>query len=582
MKRFLFPVIILSLLFVAAGVHADVTVTLSLGANTSTLNDSVHLVVSVNGSRNTSSQPDIQGLENFRVTSGGTSSRMEIINGQYNSAVDYTYYLQPREMGLFEIGPARVDIKGKTYLSNKATLKVVKASQKSDGESAPLLLRAEVSSDTLFLEQQAVYTLKLYLRARVSDVSLNLPEVDGLAFKKLSDPTEYQGVYEGQSYRIFELRYAVIPEREGDYSIPPARMSMTLYDQQRGGRDSFFEERFFSFAQGRPVELASNPLTLKITPLPETGRPGDFSGLVGSFSMTSKCSPLSLKTGESATLTARISGSGNVNSIPDLAPPKIENVKIYTDQPVLETKTDSEGFHGSKTMKWALVFEKEGVYRIPPLALSYFDPKEKAYRQIKTDPYEMTVTPGEKKEIKIAVNTGPAAPPKNGSKQEVKQLGRDILPIHASLSYLSSDAPGYGRKLLMIPVLLAPLVIFLGLFGVALLRKQSGRTVVAQRSKKAAGNFYRKAKSSHISSRDMTLAVRDYLNERFVLNAGSLTPSEAGAVVEARGAKKETVRELESLLQRLENAVYTGNADEACPLCAEMAQVIKRIEEETR
>ena len=58
---------------------------------------------------------------------------------------------------------------------------------------------------------------------------------------------------------------------------------------------------------------------------------------------------------------------------PDLKIPELDHIKVYADQPVLESTQDSEGLRGTKTMKWALVPEKEGRLEVPPVAVSYFD-----------------------------------------------------------------------------------------------------------------------------------------------------------------------------------------------------------------
>ena len=70
---------------------AAVSVNLNLDRTEATLADSVRMVVTVSGSRNTQSKPVIKGLENFTVRQGGTSSRVEIIYGKVNAGIDYTY-----------------------------------------------------------------------------------------------------------------------------------------------------------------------------------------------------------------------------------------------------------------------------------------------------------------------------------------------------------------------------------------------------------------------------------------------------------------------------------------------------------
>ena len=105
----------------------DVSVTLKLDRPEATLLDSITMVVSVSGTRKSDTQPTLKGLEDFNVRTGGTSSRIEIINGKVNAGIDYTYALQPKKNGTFTIGPAEVKIKGKTIKSNTETLTIVKS-----------------------------------------------------------------------------------------------------------------------------------------------------------------------------------------------------------------------------------------------------------------------------------------------------------------------------------------------------------------------------------------------------------------------------------------------------------------------
>ena len=129
-------------------------------------------------------------------------------------------------------------------------------------------------------------------------------------------------------------------------------------------------------------------------PLPQEGRPADFSGLVGSFTLESTVEPRQLKAGESVTLTATVRGRGNAKRIPELKIPPLDGLKIYADQPVLKDENDGEGVVVSKTMKWALVPERDGRYRIPALAMSYFDTAAGRYRTLKTAEATLSVAPG--------------------------------------------------------------------------------------------------------------------------------------------------------------------------------------------
>ena len=77
------------------------------------------------------------------------------------------------------------------------------------------------------LMEEALYTLKLYRLERIADLSLALPEVDGIEYKGLGKPLEYTRARGGQTFQVFELRYAVSAAQEGRYQLAPARRDTT-------------------------------------------------------------------------------------------------------------------------------------------------------------------------------------------------------------------------------------------------------------------------------------------------------------------------------------------------------------------
>ena len=157
--------------------------------------------VSVSGSRDSDATPALNGLGDFMVTEGGRSSRVEIINGKINSGITYTYFIQPRKIGIFKIGPALIKKDGRTLKSNIATLTVTASSQQSGNDRKPVFIEAAISSHDIYVEQQALYTLKLYRRVNVDNLSLNLPKMEHIVFKQLGKPHEYQTTYAGSCIR---------------------------------------------------------------------------------------------------------------------------------------------------------------------------------------------------------------------------------------------------------------------------------------------------------------------------------------------------------------------------------------------
>lgn len=583
MKKSILRILLFSVFFhVPCLASEDVSVTLKLDRPEATLLDSITMVVSVSGARKSDMQPTLKGLEDFNVRTGGTSSRIEIINGKVNAGVDYTYALQPKKTGAFTIGPAEVKVKGKTIKSNAETLTIVKSIQSPDVDRGPLFLMAVLSPKQVFVEEQAIYTLKLFRQARVGDISLGLPEAEHLTFKQLGKPVEYQSVYKGQSYQVLEVRYALISSREGIYGVRSSRMSMTVFQSGRKSSRSLFDDPFFSFSSGKPVTIASEPLELNVLPLPQKGRPTDFSGLVGNFNIKSHLEPSKIRAGESATMTVLLSGRGNVKRIPDLKLPELEKIKVYADQPVLVEETDSKGLAGSKTMKWALVPEKEGEYQIPSLSISFFDTTSRQYRVIKSPALSLSVLPVEKTPARISPDVLKGHKTEGASKQEVRELGHDILPVHTSIKDLHSGIRSGVGGLAFWLILVIPFFVYAATFFIQKFHGKTTVSVAAARARKAAKTLTQQCRKGELSSNDLTSSIRRYLNERFDLSLGSLTPDEAADIVGSRGVSDTTTERLRTALQELEDAIYTGKGQETCDMGGDIPKLIKQIEKEIR
>lgn len=568
--------------WVPTAVNADVSVTLKLDRSEATLADTVGMVVSVTGTQQTSGPPTLQGVELFHVTSGGTSSRVEVINGKVNASLDYTYTLQTKHTGAFKVGPAQVTVEGKTYTSNTVRLLVTKPSQTGGTDRGPLFLTAELSKKNVVVEEQTVYILKLHRRVNVREISLTLPEMEYLTFTQLGNPRKYRSVHKGRPYEVLEVCYALVPSKEGVYALEPARMNMTLL--QSGDRSPFgglFNDPFFSFDRGKPVGVASESLELAVSPLPEAGRPVGFSGLVGQFGMASTLQPPEVKAGESSTLTVRVKGRGNVNLVPDMNLPALDRIKVYADQPVLDVQPDDKGIAGEKTMKWALVPEKEGRMEIPPLVLTFFDTDTRTYRTLKTPPHELWVLPGEGTTDK-AEEDEEKGMVSGTEKEEVAQIGRDILPVHTAMKDFLKPTRLRPQGWAFRAMLLIPCLVYLGAFGLQRLRRQAFGSRTESKAKRAAKDFRKKCRLEDLSSSDLILFIRDYINDRFGLSVGALTPDEAAEILETGGATDDSLEKMREVMQKLEDAVYTGNGHRPCEDEEEIERLILRLDKEIR
>ena len=195
------------------------------------------------------------------------------------------------------IGPIRVTVDGKTFESESQSLVVRTASQPGSSDRGPVFAQVSVSSGDIYVDEQVLYTLKLYYRVNVGNLSLSLPEMEYVNFQQLGRPLEYQSTYEGRTYQVLEIRHALMVSKPGAFVILPSQLKMTV--RQPGSRsvfDNFFNGSFTGFSSNRPLTLTTDPIDLQVKALPKEGRPADFTGLVGTFQMTSTldaCQPKS-------------------------------------------------------------------------------------------------------------------------------------------------------------------------------------------------------------------------------------------------------------------------------------------------
>ena len=535
---------ILCIFFLAFSANAseDISIDLTLDRSSVVLTDTIVMKVTVTGKRK-SSFPEIEGLSSFNVAKGGTASRFEFVNGSMSSGIEYTFYLTPLKLGKFVVGPAQVRIKNEIYSSNSANLTVSKAKNNQAGTaSRPLFLEARISKNNLYLNQNALYTLTLFMREQVSNISLEMPEVEGLVFESLTEPQKYSKIINAKRYEVIELKYILIPKKLGEYSIPAAGMRMTVYKRNR--RDSFFEDPFFNMGSGKPVYLSSNEIQLNVKNLPVQNIPDNFSGLVGRFDVKAKLDPVEVRANESATLTISVQGQGNVRQIPDLKLADIKGLKIYHDKPQLTINKGESAISGEKIMKWAIVPEKGGKYIIPSMALAFFDPEKGLYRELKTESFSLKSNPvadaASSNLISISGDNHVSNVKAKNNKQEITRIGKDIFPVHTSVDPVKALRQQEFFNRIFILLLLAPPFIFLALLAGRKLFKNNNKNRLNIRSRNAGKNFLKKVRSRDLSPEEIHAEVLNYLNNRFLLKGGLLTPNEVYDLLINRGASPET------------------------------------------
>jgi hypothetical protein len=133
-----------------------------------------------------------------------------------------------------------------------------------------------------------------------------------------------------------------------------------------------------------PYTIHAGPLELVIVPIPDQGRPPDFSGAVGSFHFSATLAPTNVVVGELLTARLSINGTGDLTgaTMPRFSPGR--HFRIY--EPVRVPGTAD----GQTVFEQTLVPLSTQATLLPAVSFSFFDPDTAAYRSITQGPFNLS------------------------------------------------------------------------------------------------------------------------------------------------------------------------------------------------
>lgn len=496
-------------------------------------------------------QPLLKNTEGFETRPMGSSSQIRIINGDYSSSKIFQFLLTPRDAGEFTIGPAEITVGGKTYQSGTVTLSIAKgapspASPQEAGDRAAFVT-AEISNAHPYVNEPIVYTFRFYNRVPIRGTELKPPDFSDFRKEPLGDARHSQKVINGQTWEVNEVQWALFPLKSGKVEVGPANLVAGLVMPSQ--RDPFFDnDPFFSgvFQQAQRKQFSTEPMTIDVRPLPEQGKPTDFSGLVGTPRLSAQISARDVEVGDSLTLTLTVQGSG---AIRDLPAPVLEggsDFKIYDDQPNFKASTGKEGLEGTKVFKKAIVPLKAGEITLQPFRVSYFDPKTGQYQAVSTDPISLHIRPSSHPEANtLAVSKGP------------ETQGNNPLP-RITPPTLTPKA----RNLLIgaaLAVLLMTVTVWLWKRHRDRIRSNPN---LLRRKKAVSSALSAIRRLDQANDRDFpekaASLLRNFLGDRTGIDGGSLTPADIHPRLEPLGASWETRETIRKFLNDCDAALYGG------------------------
>lgn len=541
-----------------------------------------------------------QDVKSFRASSmkgldilaGPYESRMtssQYVNGKGStvSSITYTYTVMASNKGTFTIAPASIIANGNPITSNVLKIKVLPANQAGSSSSSSkgaasraqssgtkisandLIIVGSVNKSNVYEQEALVLTYKIYTLVDLRGFdNVKLPDFKGFQSQEVELPQTKQFTleqYKGKNYHsVIYRQFVLFPQQSGKLVINPARFDAAI------AKAMHTDDPFDAFFNGgsNVVEVKKSIMTPQITvnvsALP-AGKPANFCGGVGGFSLSSSINSKEVKTNDAITIKLTISGVGNLKLIET---PKIEfpkDFEVYDPKVTNKFTLTKSGLSGSKVIEYLAIPRYAGAYKIPSVSFSYFDSNSGSYKTLKTQEYNLKVAKGAGNADQVIANFT--------NKEDLKVLGSDIRYIKTNEVTLSENGDFLFGSLLYYLLYIIPGCLFIAFViiyrkqavenaNVAKVRTKKANKVAAKRMKNAEKLLKENKKEQFYD--EVLKALWGYISDKLNIPVSKLTKDNVDSELTSYGVNAELTKEFLSVLNLCEFARYApGDPNEA-------------------
>lgn len=362
--------------------------------------------------------------------SNSLAAESRLINGKftYQRRHQYSFILYPRKSGSLKIAELSVPVGNDTLKSEDITVYVrgsggaprpdpVPAPGADDEEginpaaprTAPGLpaehprefnsdftVHLQVNKRSVYVGEPIVAEYYLYDTNNIVAADIKRwPSFEGFWKEDLqiASRIDFEPVWAGnrQMRRALIGRYALYPGRPGKLRLPQLLIQANYLwrNEDRAGADPF--ARFFSRADTRSATHSNPEVAVEVLALPDIGKPENFSGAVGNFSLKFSADKSTVAINTPLQLTLELEGEGNLQAVEGMKLKLPPDFELYESNST--KKTGAAGsLHAKRTFTYLLLPRKPGKFTLPAMKWSYFDPKKREYVSLSTAAVNVEVT----------------------------------------------------------------------------------------------------------------------------------------------------------------------------------------------
>jgi hypothetical protein len=563
MKR-LFSGIIIFFLALSSGSALAQSISAQVSSKRVQVGVPFEFAVVISGQATNYNQPQFR---DFDVVSGpNQSSSIQYVNGVLNQQMVFSYALVAKKEGKLTIGIANAIVNGQKLETQAITIEASKnpnAGQQQEESSKrsnvnDLFIKTTLSKSKCYVGEQITIIQKVYCRNQIVGYQKSPQQsYDGFYCQAQESPTRGQLIPEnldGVNYYTHEvMRTTATANKAGKIILSPIEAEVVIRRQATNRPRNWMEQLLGGGGyEDVPMPVKSRPTVIEVLPLPEQGKPENFTGGVGVFTSKVEASRTELKANEAINLRVIISGRGNLKFI---EPPKLDLPESFETYDPKVTESPN-----SKVFEFLIIPRHEGQYDLKGLDFSFFNLDSKKYITEEHPPLKISVSPGEAGSEGAQVFT---------PHSQVKETENDIRYIKKGNFVLNKSEFEFFNSFwhffyLILIIVLLGLVLFVRRTH---LRNNSDQVLVRQR--KAAGLARKRMvtaeKMMQAGKKDefyteVLNSINNYLSFRLNIPVADLSKETILKVMNDRNVEASVIEKLVNTLQTSEYAKYAPGA----------------------
>jgi hypothetical protein len=355
-----------------------------------TVGDEAILSIKVTGADGIEVQsiPEASGLS---ISYRGTSRSFQWINGRTWSGIVLSFAIQPQRSGTFTVPPIGLRIGNSVYRSRAVQLVAIQGASQPKagamrGHSATHLVyrKTEVAKNRVYAGEPIIvryYLLHSGIQFDRMPVLRELPETKWCVQRHIEERID-ESLEKHQNAEMVKTHLAtflLIPTMKGRQIIRGGEVVVSYIS----------DEGLFPFPRQARVNLEETEVD--VVPLPDGGKPKDFSGNVGSFTMNVEFDKKPMKVFDETRLRVVIKGSGNFIT---MSPPVFEEpkgVKVVRGVGDAQLELKGNSAEGIKEFTYTIIPERSGEIDAGVVQFNFFDSSGGTYRTLVSEKIVLSV-----------------------------------------------------------------------------------------------------------------------------------------------------------------------------------------------